>query len=69
MIFPHQLGLMAASKGGAAKPNASCTHRGLDDEPGDSDQAEGLQNGSRQHTARGREDARTECQVVKWGAP
>jgi hypothetical protein len=68
MVLPHQLGLLTASKGNAAKPNASCAQQELDDEQGDSDQAKGLRNEmtpSACCTREGRCTQVTACQVVK----
>jgi hypothetical protein len=69
MVLPHQLGFSTTSEGNTAKPDASCTQQELDDEQRDGDQAKGLKKmkliPSASHTGWTREDARTECQVVK----
>ena len=44
MVLPYQLGLVTASEGNAAKPDASCTQQELDDEQEDGDQAIGIRN-------------------------
>jgi hypothetical protein len=42
MVLPDQFGLVTASKGNAAKPDASRAQQELDDEQEAGDQAEGL---------------------------